>query len=60
MKINLGSSFMIPAAVLALTLTLVPAAAPDVWNKKTNVQFAEPVEFPGGVVVPAGGYVMRL
>ena len=60
MKINLGSSFMIPAAVLALTLTLVPAAAPDVWDKKTNVQFREPVEFPGGVVVPAGGYVMRL
>lgn len=60
MKINLGSNFAIPAAVLALTLTLVPAAAPDVWNKQTNVRFGEPVELPGGVVVPAGDYVMKL
>jgi hypothetical protein len=60
MRINRGSRFAIPAAVLLLTLTLVPAAAPDVWNKHTNVHFGEPVEFPGGVVVPAGDYVMKL
>ena len=60
MRINPGSSFPIPAAVLALTLILAPAAAPDVWDKKTNVKFGEPVEFPGGVVVPPGGYVMKL
>ena len=60
MRTNLCSRFKIPAAMVALALCLTPAAAPDVWDKKTHVRFWEPVEFPGGVVVPAGGYVMKL
>jgi len=32
----------------------------DVWNKKTAVEFKEPVELPGGVVLQPGRYVMKL
>ncbi len=51
---------LMPSAVLALLFLVVPAATADAWNKETHVRFGEPVEFPGGVVVPAGGYVMKL
>jgi len=32
----------------------------DGWNKKTVVTFSQPVEIPGGVVLPAGTYVFKL
>lgn len=44
----------------AVALLCAPAAAPDVWNKKTIVSFPEPVELPGRVTLPTGSYVMKL
>lgn len=44
----------------ALAFLLVPAASADVWDKKTNVTFREPVEFPGGTVLAPGNYVLKL
>lgn len=38
---------------------LVPAARADAWNKKTIVDFSQPVEIPGVVLQP-GKYVMKL
>jgi len=38
---------------------LVPAARADAWNKKTIVDFSQPVEIPGTVLQP-GKYVMKL
>src|SRR5262250_1680152 len=32
----------------------------DAWNKKTFVTFSQPVEVPGGVILPAGTYVFKL
>lgn len=32
----------------------------DTWNKKTVVTFSQPVEIPGGIVLPAGTYVFEL
>src|SRR5215510_4179440 len=32
----------------------------DAWNKKTFVTFSQPVEVPGGVVLPTGAYVFKL
>lgn len=32
----------------------------DDWNKKTIVTFSQPVEIPGGIVLPAGTYVFKL
>lgn len=43
-----------------LTLMLSPMARADDWNKKTVVTFNQPVEIPGGVVLPAGVYVFKL
>lgn len=44
----------------ALAFLLIPAASADVWDKKTNVTFREPVEFPGGTVLAPGNYVLKL
>ena len=47
--------------ILLSVLLLFPGpAGADTWNKKTNVNFHEPVELPGGIVLPPGGYVMKL
>lgn len=32
----------------------------DTWNKKTVVTFSQPVEVPGGIILPAGTYVFEL
>jgi len=32
----------------------------DDWNKKTVVIFSQPIEIPGGVVLPAGAYFFKL
>ncbi len=60
MKSSFARTFPLSLAVLVSALVLVPAARPDVWDKRTEVKFSEPVEFPGGLVVPAGDYVMKL
>jgi hypothetical protein len=37
-----------------------PRVEADGWNKKTVVTFNQPVEIPGGIVLPAGTYVFKL
>ena len=44
----------------ALALLSIPPVAADVWDKKTNVKFSAPVEFPGGIILAPGDYVMKL
>jgi hypothetical protein len=39
---------------------MIPSASADTWDKKTNVTFSEPVEFPGGTVLAPGSYVLKL
>ena len=41
-------------------LTFSPSVKADGWNKKTVVTFSQPVEIPGGIVLPAGTYVIKL
>lgn len=43
---------------MALTLSLNVKA--DDWNKETKVTFSQPVEVPGGIILPAGTYVFKL
>lgn len=43
-----------------MALVFSPNAQADTWNKKTVVTFSQPVEIPGGVVLPAGTYVFEL
>lgn len=43
-----------------LTLAFSPNVQADTWNKKTVVTFSQPVEIPGGIVLPAGTYVFQL
>jgi len=46
--------------VAALAFLMIPSASADTWDKKTNVTFSEPVEFPGGTVLAPGSYVLKL
>ncbi len=56
------------AAIFCLSLTALafsasakaPNAKADDWDKKTIVTFSQPVEIPGGIVLPAGTYVFKL
>jgi hypothetical protein len=48
--------FCLSLAALAFS----PGVNADGWNKKTVVTFNQPVEIPGGVVLPAGTYVFKL
>ncbi len=61
------------AAILCLSLTALAFSANakasnakltnaklDDWDKKTVVTFSQPVEIPGGIVLPAGTYVFKL
>jgi hypothetical protein len=41
-------------------LAFSPSVKADGWNKKTVVTFSQPVEIPGGIVLPAGTYVFKL
>jgi len=47
-------------AGVTLAFLLIPSASADVWDKKTDVTFREPVEFPGGTILAPGHYVMKL
>jgi hypothetical protein len=55
--------FKVAAAIFCLSLAAMAFSASvnaDAWNKKTIVSFSQPVEVPGGVVLPAGAYVFKL
>jgi LPXTG-motif cell wall-anchored protein len=55
--------FKVMATIFCLSLAALAFSASvkaDAWNKKTFVTFNQPVEVPGGVVLPAGGYVFKL
>ena len=43
-----------------MALALSPGVKADDWNKETIVTFSEPVEVPGGIILPAGTYVFKL
>jgi LPXTG-motif cell wall-anchored protein len=42
------------------TLAFSASVKADAWNKKTIVTFSQPVEVPGGVVLPPSTYVFKL
>ena len=51
------------ATIFCLSLAALAFSAgvkADAWNKKTFVTFSQPVEVPGGVVLPTGTYVFKL
>jgi len=51
------------ATIFCLSLAALAFSASvkaDAWNKKTFVTFRQPVEVPGGVVLPTGTYVFKL
>lgn len=51
------------ATIFCLSLTALAfssSARADDWNKRTVVTFSQPVEVPGGVILPAGTYVFEL
>src|SRR5262245_43782768 len=48
--------FCLSLAALAFTASVKA----DAWNKKTIVTFSQPVEVPGGVVLPPSTYVFKL
>jgi hypothetical protein len=51
------------ATIFCLSLAFLafsPSVKADGWNKKTVVTFSQPVEIPGGIVLPAGTYVIKL
>src|SRR5215510_7525740 len=55
--------FKVVATIFCLSLAALAFSASvkaDEWNKKTVVTFSQPVEVPGGVVLPAGAYVFKL
>lgn len=55
--------FKLMAVVFCLSLIAVAFttnAQADDWNKKTVVTFSQPIEIPGGTVLPAGTYVFKL
>ena len=54
-SISLGRC-VLAAATLAASLSVVRA---DTWDKKTTVNFSQPVEIPGAILQP-GKYVMKL
>jgi hypothetical protein len=43
-----------------MALVVSPRVEADGWNKKTVVTFRQPVEIPGGIILPAGTYVFKL
>jgi hypothetical protein len=43
-----------------MALVFSPRVEADDWNKKTIVTFSQPVEIPGGIILPAGTYVFKL
>ena len=57
------SRFKVVATIFCLSLAALAFSASvkaDAWNKKTIVTFSQPVEVPGGVVLPPSTYVFKL
>jgi hypothetical protein len=55
--------FKMAATILCLcllTVTFALKVKADDWNKKTVVTFSQPIEIPGGIILPAGTYVFKL
>ena len=55
--------FKVLASIFCLSLAALAFSASvkaDSWNKKTIVTFSQPVEVPGGVVLPPSTYVFKL
>jgi hypothetical protein len=55
--------FRIVLVALALSLLIGLAWSPvqaDQWSKKTVLTFTQPIEIPGGKVLPAGSYTFKL
>jgi LPXTG-motif cell wall-anchored protein len=55
--------FKVLASIFCLSLAALAFSASvkaDAWNKKTIVTFSQPVEVPGGVVLPPSTYVFKL
>lgn len=53
----------ITAAIFCLCLAALASSSgvlADEWNKKTVVTFSQPVEIPGGTILPAGTYIFKL
>jgi hypothetical protein len=55
-KVLLGAVLFLGLVSLALS----PGVKADEHDKATTVTFSEPVEIPGGVVLPAGTYLFKL
>ncbi len=51
---------MITVVCMGLLAAVLPQAKADEWNQKTKFTFTQPVEVPGGVVLPPGTYVFKL
>ena len=51
---------MLCFCIAMLVVALGYPAKADEWNKKTIVTFSQPVEIPGGKILPAGTYVFKL
>lgn len=55
--------FRVVLVALALFLLIGLAGSPaqaDQWSKKTVLTFTQPIEIPGGKVLPAGSYTFKL
>jgi len=52
--------FLALLAISLLVAPFAPAARADNFNKRTVVTFNQPVEIPGGEVLPAGKYTIEL
>jgi LPXTG-motif cell wall-anchored protein len=55
--------FKVLASIFCLSLAALAFSASvkaDAWNKKTIVTFNQPIEVPGGVVLPPNTYVFKL
>ncbi len=55
--------FTVTLVILCLSLVAMVSSfyvKADEWNKKTILTFNQPVEVPGGIVLPAGTYVFML
>ncbi|HQR35278.1 MAG TPA: hypothetical protein PLK30_21240 [Blastocatellia bacterium] len=46
--------------LILVTAMFSSSVQADNWNKRTVVTFSQPVEVPGGVILPAGTYVFEL
>jgi hypothetical protein len=47
-------------AIALFGATVLPGARADEWNKKTVMTFSQPIEIPGGQILPAGTYTFKL